>query len=81
MKENKRSYFGNKDRKSFFKKEILELYLNEIYLGNNSYGIAAAALNYFDKSLDDLTIDEAAFLATLPKAPSKYNPKTNYERV
>ena len=63
--------------RAFSKKEILELYLNEIYLGNNSYGIAAAALNYFDKSLDDLTIDEAAFLATLPKAPSKYNPKTN----
>ena len=58
--------------RAFSKKEILELYLNEIYLGNNSYGIAAAALNYFDKSLDDLTIDEAAFLATLPKAPSKY---------
>ena len=67
--------------RAFSKKEILELYLNEIYLGNNSYGIAAAALNYFDKSLDDLTIDEAAFLATLPKAPSKYNPKTNYKRV
>ena len=47
--------------RAFSKKEILELYLNEIYLGNNSYGIAAAALNYFDKSLDDLTIDEAAF--------------------
>ena len=67
--------------RAFSKKEILELYLNEIYLGNNSYGIAAAALNYFDKSLDNLTIDEAAFLATLPKAPSKYNPKTNYQRV
>ncbi len=67
--------------RAFSKKEILELYLNEIYLGNNSYGVAAAALNYFDKSLDDLSIDEAAFLATLPKAPSKYNPKTNYERV
>ena len=67
--------------RAFSKKEILELYLNEIYLGNNSYGIAAAALNYFDKSLDDLTIDEAAFLATLPKAPSKYNPKKNYQRV
>jgi len=67
--------------RAFSKREILELYLNEIYLGNNSYGIAAAALNYFDKSLNDLTIDEAAFLATLPKAPSKYNPKTNYKRV
>ena len=63
------------------KDQILELYLNEIYLGNNSYGIAAAALNYFDKSLDDLNVDEAAFLAGLPKAPSKFNPKTNYERT
>ena len=67
--------------RAFTKNQILELYLNEIYLGNNSYGIAAAALNYFDKSLDDLSIDEAAFLATLPKAPSAYNPKTNYNRV
>ena len=67
--------------RAFSKKEILELYLNEIYLGNISYGIAAAALNYFDKSLDDLTISEAAFLATLPKAPSKYNPKKNYKKV
>ncbi|MAJ14020.1 MAG: penicillin-binding protein, partial [SAR116 cluster bacterium] len=67
--------------RAFTKNQILELYLNEIYLGNNSYGIAAAALNYFDKSLDDLSIDEAAFLATLPKAPSAYNPKTNYNKV
>ncbi len=67
--------------RAFSKNQILELYLNEIYLGNNSYGVAAAALNYFDKSLDDLSIDEAAFLATLPKAPSTYNPKTNYEKV
>ena len=67
--------------RAFSKNEILELYLNEIYLGNNSYGVAAAALNYFDKSLDDLSIDEAAFLASLPKAPSKYNPRKNYKRV
>ncbi len=65
--------------RAFSKNQILELYLNEIYLGNNSYGIAAAALNYFDKSLDNLTITESAFLATLPKAPSKYNPKHNYQ--
>ncbi|MCH8237550.1 MAG: transglycosylase domain-containing protein, partial [Proteobacteria bacterium] len=56
------------------KDRILELYLNEIYLGFGSYGVAAAALNYFDKSLDDLTIGEAAFLAALPKAPNNYNP-------
>jgi len=56
------------------KDRILELYLNEIYLGFGSYGVATAALNYFDKSMDELTIDEAAFLAALPKAPNNYNP-------
>jgi len=56
------------------KDRILELYLNEIYLGFGSYGVAAAALNYFDKSMDELTIDEAAFLAALPKAPNNYHP-------
>jgi penicillin-binding protein 1A len=56
------------------KNRILELYLNEIYLGFGSYGVAAAALNYFNKSLDTLTIAEAAFLAGLPKAPNNYNP-------
>lgn len=61
------------------KDRILELYLNEIFLGAGSYGIAAAALNYFNKSLDELSIAEAAFLAGLPKAPSKYSPKHNYE--
>jgi penicillin-binding protein 1A len=62
--------------KAYSKDHILELYLNEIYLGFGSYGVAAAALNYFDKPLDELTIAEAAFLASLPKAPSKYNPVT-----
>ena len=56
------------------KDRILELYLNEIYLGFGSYGVAAAALNYFDKSLDELTLGEAAFLAGLPKAPNNYHP-------
>jgi penicillin-binding protein 1A len=56
------------------KQRILELYLNEIYLGLQSYGVAAAAQGYFNKSLDDLTISEAAFLAALPKAPNNYNP-------
>ncbi len=60
--------------RAFTKDQILELYLNEIYLGLGSYGVAAAALNYFDKSLDELTVAEAAFLAGLPKAPSWYNP-------
>jgi len=56
------------------KDRILELYLNEIYLGSGAYGVAAAALTYFDKSLDELTLGEAAFLAGLPKAPNAYNP-------
>ena len=60
--------------RAFTKNEILELYLNEIYLGFKSYGVAAAALNYFDKSLDNLDLSEAAFLAALPKAPNNYNP-------
>ncbi|MCB1885831.1 MAG: penicillin-binding protein 1A [Geminicoccaceae bacterium] len=64
---------------AFSKDKILELYLNEIFLGNRSYGVAAAALNYFDKSLDDLTIGEAAYLAGLPKAPSSYDPARNHD--
>ena len=60
--------------RSLSKERILELYLNEIYLGFGSYGVAAAALNYFDKSLGDLTVEEAAFLAALPKAPNNYHP-------
>ncbi len=59
---------------AFSKERILELYLNEIFLGRRSYGVAAAALTYFDKALDDLTLAEAAFLAALPKAPSTYDP-------
>ncbi len=60
------------------KEKILELYLNEIFLGENSYGVAAAALNYFGKSLDQLDIAEVAFLATLPKAPSNYDPRFHH---
>ncbi len=60
--------------KAFSKKRILELYLNEIYLGYGSYGVASAALNYFNKSLDELTVAEAAFLGALPKAPNNYDP-------
>ena len=57
------------------KKQILELYLNEIFLGYRSYGVASAAYNYFGKSLAQLTPDEAAFLASLPKGPNNYHPK------
>ncbi|MCR4377916.1 MAG: penicillin-binding protein 1A [Rhodospirillales bacterium] len=60
--------------RAFTKERILELYLNEVYLGAGSYGVAAAALNYFNKSLDELTIAEAAYLAALLKAPANYHP-------
>ena len=60
--------------KAYTKQRILELYLNQIYLGEGTYGIAAASLEYFDKSIKELSYDEAALLAALPKAPSKYNP-------
>ena len=60
--------------KAYSKKRILELYLNQIYLGQGTYGVAAASLEYFDKSIKDLKYDEAALLAALPKAPSRYNP-------
>ncbi len=59
------------------KKRILELYLNQIYLGEGSYGIASASLRYFNKPISDLNYSEAALLAALPKAPSKYNPYRN----
>src|SRR6185295_14932988 len=58
---------------AFSKDRILELYLNEIYLGGGSYGVAAAALDYFNKSMDELTVAQAAYLAALPKAPNNYN--------
>ena len=60
--------------RAFTKHQILALYLNEIYLGYGSYGVAAAALNYFDKALDQLELHEMAYLAALPKAPSNYHP-------
>jgi penicillin-binding protein 1A len=61
------------------KEKVLELYLNEINLGQNSYGVAAAALNYFGKSLDELDISEVAFLASLPKSPSHYDPRFHHD--
>jgi penicillin-binding protein 1A len=66
---------------AYTKDKILELYLNEIFLGSGSYGVAAAAYNYFDKSLDQLTIAETAYLAGLPKAPSNFHPVRQYKRA
>ena len=60
--------------RAYSKERILELYLNQIYLGQGTYGIAAASLEYFDKPIKELDYSEAALLAALPKAPSKYNP-------
>src|SRR6056300_1151019 len=61
------------------KQRILELYLNQIYLGSGAYGVAAASLEYFDKSIQELDYGETALLAALPKAPSRYNPYRNIE--
>ncbi|TWA17726.1 penicillin-binding protein [Sinorhizobium medicae] len=63
------------------KDRILELYLNDIYLGLGAYGIAAGALTYFDKSVSELTVAEAAYLAALPKGPNNYNPYRHAERA
>ncbi len=67
--------------RTYSKERILELYLNEIYLGFGAYGVAAASLLYFDKSVHELTIPEAAYLAALPKAPSDLHPFRNRDRA
>lgn len=67
--------------RAYPKEKILELYLNEIFLGMNSYGVAAAALNYFGKELQFLEIEEVAYLAALPKAPSRYHPVRDLQRA
>ncbi|SFM02566.1 penicillin-binding protein 1A [Nitrosomonas communis] len=66
---------------SLSKDKILELYINQIYLGQRSYGFSAAAQTYFGKSLDEINLAEAAMLAGLPKAPSRFNPVVNPERA
>lgn len=75
----KEALLARKMEQTFTKDHILELYLNEIYLGIGSYGVASAALNYFDKSMDELTIGEIAFLAALPKGPNNYHPVRKQE--
>ncbi len=67
--------------RAYTKDKILELYLNEIYLGIGSYGVAAASLNYFNKELKDLTVEEVAYLAALPKAPNNYHPFKHTKRA
>ncbi len=66
--------FARRLEQSYSKQRIMELYLNQIFLGRNSYGVAAAALSYFDKALGELNLQEMGYLAALPKAPSNYDP-------
>lgn len=77
----KEAILATRMTQAYSKDRILELYLNEIYLGSGSYGVAAAALNYFNKSIDELTVEEAALLAALPKAPSAFDPRHNEARA
>ncbi|MBM7623793.1 PBP1A family penicillin-binding protein [Sporohalobacter salinus] len=71
------AYLAIQLEKRYTKKEILELYLNEIYLGHNTYGVQTAATYYFNKDLQDLTLTESALLAGLPKSPNQYSPYNN----
>src|SRR5262249_11909695 len=77
----KEALLALKLERTYTKEKILELYLNEIYLGLGSYGVAAASLLYFDKSVHELTISEAAYLAALPKGPSLMHPFRQRERA
>lgn len=74
----KEAILATRMEKAMTKDQILELYMNEIYLGQRSYGVAAAAQTYFNKKLDDLNAAEAAYLAALPKAPNNYHPVRNH---
>jgi penicillin-binding protein 1A len=77
----KEALLSMKIERAFSKERILELYLNEIYLGMGAYGVAAASLLYFDKSVHEVTVAEAAYLAALPKAPNNYHPFRQRERA
>src|SRR5690349_18572717 len=77
----KEALLALKIERTYSKDKILELYLNEIYLGLGAYGIAAASLTYLDKSVNELSISQAAYMATLPKAPNNYNPFRFRERA
>lgn len=81
VRKAKEAIVARRMENAFSKEHIIELYLNEIYLGGRSYGVGSAALNYFNKSLPELNLSEAAVLASLPKFPGRVNPYTNPERV
>lgn len=77
----KEAILAHRMEKAMTKDRLLELYMNEIFLGSRAYGVAAASLQYFNKSLDELTIAEAAYLAALPKAPNNYHPVRHREKA
>src|SRR5258707_260973 len=77
----KEALLALKIERTYSKDKILELYLNEIYLGLGAYGIAAASLVYFDKAVNELTVPEVAYLASLPKAPNNYHPFRQRDRA
>lgn len=77
----KEAILASRMESAMSKDRILELYLNQIYLGARSYGVAAAALQYFGKSLEELSIEEVAYLAALPKAPNNYHPVRNHDEA
>ncbi|MEM7766371.1 MAG: penicillin-binding protein 1A [Pseudomonadota bacterium] len=81
VRKIKEAVLARRVERAFTKQQILELYLNEIYMGYRSYGVGSAALNYFDKSLTELDLSEAAILASLAKAPSAVNPYRRPERL
>jgi penicillin-binding protein 1A len=77
----KEAFLARRIEATLSKQQILELYLNQIFLGRNAYGVQAASRAYFDKDVDQLQLHEAAFLAVLPRAPSNYDPVRNGERA
>lgn len=77
----KEAILARRMEKTLTKKEILYLYLNQIYLGHRAYGVEAAAENYFDKNVEQLSLAECAILAGLPQAPSRYSPYRHYQRA
>lgn len=81
MRKAKEAFLAIRIEQLFTKDEIMELYLNKIYLGNRAYGVGAAAYVYFGKTVNELTLSEIAMIAGLPKAPSTFNPLYSYDRA
>ncbi|MCW2256921.1 penicillin-binding protein 1A [Providencia alcalifaciens] len=81
IRKAKEAFLAIRIEQIFTKDEIMELYLNKIYLGNRAYGVGAAAYVYFGKTVNELTLSEIAMIAGLPKAPSTFNPLYSYDRA